>query len=227
MNKKKKFPYIYIYIYIWILILISYEFNTKTFSRYSLGRVILCYLKLQTYLFILTPCWPELRVLLSLFIYSFFKTPGKFLTPPLTSVFFFSQEFPQISRILLSVLADFSSGMVWMVSILLQFTSLFFRILGTVPRAPNIICILVTLVFHNFCCPGICSVLRFLLSLLLLICLLMPFFILLLLPLSYIITIIDVGLYIFERHELPVNLLFLSLLLTKHQILPGLNRQCV
>ena len=61
-------------------------------------------------------------------------------------------RFFQISRTLLSILADLNNAEIWMVSILPLFSnssSLFSECLGTVPGAPFIIGITVTLMFHR------------------------------------------------------------------------------
>ena len=60
---------------------------------------------------------------------------------------------PQLSRTLLSILADHTSAVVGMVLILLLIfstSSLFSRTLGIVPRAPTTIAFTVTHISHNF-----------------------------------------------------------------------------
>ena len=60
---------------------------------------------------------------------------------------------PQVSRTLLSILADCSNAVFWMVSILLlipRFSKLFSNLFGTVPSAPTTIGITFTLIFHSF-----------------------------------------------------------------------------
>ena len=82
----------------------------------------------------------------------------------------------QISRTLLSILADLSNAMVRMVSILpliSNSSSLSFKLLGTVPSAPITIGITVTLIFHSY------------FSLLLLLLLLLVYWLLLLLFLFF------------------------------------------
>ena len=61
-------------------------------------------------------------------------------------------KFPQVSRTLLSILADLNNAVIWMLLILLLIScssSLFSRPLETVPRAPAI-GITVTFMFHSF-----------------------------------------------------------------------------
>ena len=60
---------------------------------------------------------------------------------------------PHVSRTLLSILADLSNAVVWIVSILpliSKFSSLSTSPLVTVPRAPTTIGITVTFMFHGF-----------------------------------------------------------------------------
>ena len=60
---------------------------------------------------------------------------------------------PQVSRTFLGILADCSSAVVWMVSILpliSRSSSLFSKFIGTVPCAPTAIGITFTLIFHSF-----------------------------------------------------------------------------
>ena len=60
---------------------------------------------------------------------------------------------PLVSRILLSILADFNNAVVWMVStrpLISQSFSRFNNPLLTVPRAPKTIGIIVTFMFHSF-----------------------------------------------------------------------------
>ena len=54
---------------------------------------------------------------------------------------------PQVSRNLLSILADLNDAIIWMVSTRLR---PFINPLVAVPRAPNTISIIVTFMFHNF-----------------------------------------------------------------------------
>ena len=59
----------------------------------------------------------------------------------------------QVFMTLLSILANFNNAVVYMVSILpliYNSASLFYKFLRTVPRAPTIICIIVTFIFHAF-----------------------------------------------------------------------------
>ena len=60
---------------------------------------------------------------------------------------------PHVSRTFLSILADFSNVVVWMVlilSLILNSSSLLSKPLGIIPSAPTIIGITVTLIFHSF-----------------------------------------------------------------------------
>ena len=60
---------------------------------------------------------------------------------------------PQVSRILLSILADLNNAVVWMVStppLISKSSSPFINPFVTVPRAPIIIDINVTFIFHRF-----------------------------------------------------------------------------
>ena len=60
---------------------------------------------------------------------------------------------PQISRTLLSILADLNNAVDWMVStrsLISKFSSPFNNPSVTVPRAPITIVIMVTFMFHNF-----------------------------------------------------------------------------
>ena len=64
-----------------------------------------------------------------------------------------NRKSPQVSRTLLSILADFNSSVVWMVSILLLISSsssLFPRFWIIVSRTPTMIGITVTLIIHTF-----------------------------------------------------------------------------
>ena len=82
-------------------------------------------------------------------------TPCEFCTPVLTVDFYWSLSESnsfQVYRTLLSILADLNSTVVWMGSILPLISSsasLFFRALGSIPRAPTIIGIIITFVFPN------------------------------------------------------------------------------
>ena len=60
---------------------------------------------------------------------------------------------PQVSRILLSILADLKNAVVWMVStrpVISKYSSPCTNPLVTVPRAPITIDIIVTFMFHSF-----------------------------------------------------------------------------
>ena len=60
---------------------------------------------------------------------------------------------PQVSRTLLSILADHNNAVVWMVStcpFISKSSSPFINPLVTVPRAPITIAINVTFMFHSF-----------------------------------------------------------------------------
>ena len=61
---------------------------------------------------------------------------------------------PQVSRTLLSILADLSNAVVWMVSFLslVSLPQFFFKLLESVPSAPVTTSITVTYVFHIFFC---------------------------------------------------------------------------
>ena len=62
-------------------------------------------------------------------------------------------KFPQVSRTLLSILADLDNAVIWMVSnrpLISKSFSLCINPLVTVPRAPITIGITVTFMFHNF-----------------------------------------------------------------------------
>ena len=61
-------------------------------------------------------------------------------------------KFPQVSWTLLSILTDLNNAVLWIVSVLLISSSSdpISKIFGTIPCAPNIICITVTLIVHNF-----------------------------------------------------------------------------
>ena len=66
-------------------------------------------------------------------------------------------KFPQISRTLLSILADLSNAVIWMVSDrppISNFSSPLTKPLGIVPSAPFTIGITVTFMFHSFFFAG-------------------------------------------------------------------------
>ena len=87
--------------------------------------------------------------------YYYYLTPGNFFTPILTEGFPWSlvPASLQVSRTLLSILANFSSAMVWVASILpviSRSSNLFSRFLGIVPKTPTMIGITITFMFYNF-----------------------------------------------------------------------------
>ena len=59
-------------------------------------------------------------------------------------------KFPQVSRTLLSILADLNGVVVWNLSLISNSSHLFSKPLGTVLSAPIIIDFTVTFVFHSF-----------------------------------------------------------------------------
>ena len=64
-------------------------------------------------------------------------------------------KFPQVSRTLLSILADLNNAVVWMVStrpVIFQLSNLFTNLSVIVSRAPITIGIIITFMFHSFSC---------------------------------------------------------------------------
>ena len=90
-----------------------------------------------------------------IFFFFFFFTPWEFFTPVLTVVFHWGlrdSKSSRVSRTHLSILDDFSSAMVWVVSILslvYNLVNLLSKRLGNFPRAPTTIAITVTIMFHS------------------------------------------------------------------------------
>ena len=62
-------------------------------------------------------------------------------------------KFPQVSRTLLSIMADLNNAVVWIVStrpLIFKSSNPFTKLLVTVPRAPTTIDITITFMFHSF-----------------------------------------------------------------------------
>ena len=78
---------------------------------------------------------------------------GSFFTPALADGFPLEFKGQQVSRTLLSILTDLNNAVVWMIStcsLISKSSSHCIKALVTVTRAPIIIGITVTFMFHNF-----------------------------------------------------------------------------
>ena len=118
-----------------------------TFSRKDSGFCIY-HLFLWSYSNFLRNQWISLPTQSCLFLYSFCA-----IIICSFRVFHISvsdSKSPQVSRILLSILAVFNNAVVWMVSTRLPTSKSFKNPLVTVPKAPITIGTIVTFMFHSF-----------------------------------------------------------------------------
>ena len=119
---------------------------------YNKIEINLSYIYIYIYIYIWGGIYSCIYTLLLLLFYSL----RVFFTSVLADGLSLKFEWSQVSRTLLSILADLSSMVVWMISIhplISKSSSLFNNTPVIVPRAPIIIGINVTSMFHSFFNP--------------------------------------------------------------------------